>query len=139
MATAESQRRRRSCRARWQPAQRVFERVVTVRDVRQRPPGSRGQALQIHERIEQRQVRRNAVRGVRDASPAQALEATRTSLERQTREGRAGKALFEALRARIDELRARVAGLLECDVTELALTGSTTDGVNAVLAALGQR
>ena len=77
--------------------------------------------------------------GTNGPVPAQALEATRTSLERQTREGRAGKALFEALRARIDELRARVAGLLECDASELALTGSTTDGVNAVLAALGLR
>ena len=37
---------------------------------------------------------------------------------------------------RIDELRARVAGLLGAEQGEVALTGSTTDGVNAVLAAL---
>ena len=37
---------------------------------------------------------------------------------------------------RIDQLRGRVAALIGCETGELALTGSTTDGVNAVLAAL---
>ncbi len=77
--------------------------------------------------------------GTNGPVPALALEAARDSIERQTREGRAGKALFEALRARIDELRARVARLLDCEASELALTGSTTDGVNAVVVALGLR
>jgi L-cysteine/cystine lyase len=37
---------------------------------------------------------------------------------------------------RSDDLRARIAALMGCDTAEIALTGSTTDGVNAVLGAL---
>ena len=47
--------------------------------------------------------------------------------------GRGGKAQFERAVELADRLRARVAGLLGCEPQEVALTGSTTDGVNAVV------
>lgn len=74
--------------------------------------------------------------GTNGPIPLRALEAARASLELQTREGRSGAAFHEALLERLSELRTRVAGLLGCDPLEVALTGSTTDGVNAVLSAV---
>jgi L-cysteine/cystine lyase len=68
--------------------------------------------------------------------PQPALDAVAKSLRLQAEEGRGDRAHFEENSRRIDELRARIAGLLGCDAAELALTGSTTDGVNAVLQAL---
>src|ERR687896_2289239 len=68
--------------------------------------------------------------------PQPALDAVSRSLEWQATEGRGDKAHFEENAERIDHLRARVAALLGCETAEVALTGSTTDGVNAVLNAL---
>jgi L-cysteine/cystine lyase len=68
--------------------------------------------------------------------PQPALDAVGESLRAQATEGRGDKAHFEENAERIDHLRARVAALLGCRTAELALTGSTTDGVNAVLSAL---
>ena len=68
--------------------------------------------------------------------PRRALEAVAESLERQAEEGRGDKAHFEQIIGRIDHLRQRIALLVGCQTGELALTGSTTDGVNAVLNAL---
>jgi selenocysteine lyase/cysteine desulfurase len=68
--------------------------------------------------------------------PQPALDAVGESLRWQATEGRGDKAHFEETSARIDHLRARVADLLGCETAELALTGSTTDGVNAALNAL---
>jgi L-cysteine/cystine lyase len=68
--------------------------------------------------------------------PQRALDAVSRSLEWQATEGRGDKAHFEENAERIDHLRARIAALLGCQTAELALTGSTTDGVNAVLNAL---
>jgi L-cysteine/cystine lyase len=68
--------------------------------------------------------------------PKTALDAVSESLRWQATEGRGDKAHFEETAARIDHLRARVAALLGCETAELALTGSTTDGVNAALNAL---
>jgi selenocysteine lyase/cysteine desulfurase len=68
--------------------------------------------------------------------PRRALDAVGESLRRQIEEGRGDRAHFEENIRRIDELRGRIAGMLSCEVAELALTGSTTDGVNAVLHAL---
>ena len=45
-------------------------------------------------------------------------------------------AFFEEMTGRGDELRGRAAGLLGAGQDEVALTGSTTDGVNAALNAL---
>jgi L-cysteine/cystine lyase len=68
--------------------------------------------------------------------PQPALDAVSESLRWQATEGRGDKAHFEENANRIDHLRARIAALLGCESAELALTGSTTDGVNAVLNAL---
>jgi L-cysteine/cystine lyase len=68
--------------------------------------------------------------------PRRAHDAAAESLRRQLDEGRSGKAFFEGCLAGIDQLRARVAGLIGARVSELALTGSTTDGVNAAFGAI---
>jgi L-cysteine/cystine lyase len=68
--------------------------------------------------------------------PRQGYEAALESLQRQLDEGRSGKAFFDRCIERIDLLRGRVAALTGADPGEMALTGSTTDGVNAALSAL---
>jgi len=68
--------------------------------------------------------------------PRAAADAAGAELERATREGRGGKAHFERAASLAERLRARIAGLLGCDPWEVALTGATTDGVNAVLSGL---
>jgi L-cysteine/cystine lyase len=75
--------------------------------------------------------------GTNGPVPARAAEAARASIARQAAEGRSGKPFMEALIGQIDALRGRVAAILGADPGEVALTGSTTDGVNAVLASLG--
>jgi L-cysteine/cystine lyase len=74
--------------------------------------------------------------GTNGPVPRAALEAATESLRMQVEEGRGDRRVFDVALERLAELRARAAGLLGCDVEELALTGSTTDGVNAVLTAL---
>jgi len=55
----------------------------------------------------------------------------------QTEQGRGGSAFFEEmLIPAARTLRERIAGLLGCGASEVALTGSTTDGVNSVLSGL---
>jgi L-cysteine/cystine lyase len=68
--------------------------------------------------------------------PRGAIDAVNESLRRQATEGRGDRAHFEENAERIDRLRERIAALLGCGTAELALTGSTTDGVNAALNAL---
>ena len=68
--------------------------------------------------------------------PRRAIEAAHRSMLHQATAGRGDKAAFEENGRRIDELRGRIAALLGCAGAELALTGSTTDGVNAVLNSL---
>jgi selenocysteine lyase/cysteine desulfurase len=65
-----------------------------------------------------------------------AADAAAADIRLQLEQGRGGKAHFEHAKALADRLRARVAQLLGCDPHEVALTGATTDGVNAVLAGL---
>ena len=86
-----------------------------------RVPGARAGGLP-----ERRHRRARAAR----ARPTAARERARA---RSSSEGRGGKAHFERLLELGDALRERVAALLGCDAGEVALTGSTTDGVNAVL------
>jgi len=68
--------------------------------------------------------------------PLAATEAVEADLRRQLEDGRGGKAYFDHALALADRLRARVAGVLSCEPWEVALTGATTDGVNAVLGGL---
>jgi selenocysteine lyase/cysteine desulfurase len=77
--------------------------------------------------------------GTNGPVPRRAVEAAVDSLRAQAEDGRSGKPFFDAVLEAADALRARVADLLRCDPAELALTASTTDGVNAVLAALDLR
>jgi selenocysteine lyase/cysteine desulfurase len=74
--------------------------------------------------------------GTNGPVPRRAIEAAEASLRRQAEEGRSGSAFFEEMSERGDELRGRVAVLLGAQQEEVALTASTTDGVNAVLHAL---
>ena len=63
-------------------------------------------------------------------------DAIRAEHERGLREGRGGITQFERLLAEREELRADVAALVGVDVELVALTASTTDGCNIVLAGL---
>jgi L-cysteine/cystine lyase len=53
--------------------------------------------------------------------------------------GRAGSAYFEAMLERRDRVRALLAGEIGAKTEQVALTGSTTQGVHVVLAGLGLR
>jgi L-cysteine/cystine lyase len=68
--------------------------------------------------------------------PRAAHQAAVASLSEQVEEGRSGSEFFDSCVARIAHLRERVAGLLGADAASVALTGSTTDGVNSVMSAL---
>ena len=71
--------------------------------------------------------------------PLRAVEAATAALREQADSGRAGAGFFDAVTVTGDALRGRVAALLGCGADELALMGSTTDGVNAALVALDLR
>lgn len=68
-----------------------------------------------------------------------AADAVRDRIELETREGRAGKAYFEGVMDLAARLRAGYAEVLGCPAENVALTGSTTDGVNTVLGGLDWR
>ena len=67
------------------------------------------------------------------------VEAAREALDRQAEAGRGGGPAFDELLACCESLRERAARLLGCSPDETALTGSTTDGVNTVLASFDLR
>lgn len=77
--------------------------------------------------------------GTEGPVPAAAVEAARRRIELEAREGRSGKSFFEGLLGMAQALRAGYARLLGCGAEQVALTGSTTDGVNTVLAGLDLR
>src|SRR5947207_13262279 len=75
--------------------------------------------------------------GTNGPVPRTAVEAAEADLREQAESGRGDPAFFRGkLLPRADDLRRRVAALLGCDPTELALTDSTTSGVNAVISML---
>jgi L-cysteine/cystine lyase len=74
--------------------------------------------------------------GTNGPIPRRAVEAAEESLRRQARGGRGDGPFFEAVVGKLDSLRERVARLMGCRPDHLAITGSTTDGVNTVVAAL---
>ena len=65
------------------------------------------------------------------------MAAIRAELDRDLEHGRAGKAYWERAVEMRAELCARLAGLVGVDAAQVALTASTTDGCNIVLAGLG--
>jgi L-cysteine/cystine lyase len=77
--------------------------------------------------------------GTEGPVPAAAVEAARQRIEFEARNGRSGKQFFHELIEMAQALRAAYAGLLGCAPEQVALTGSTTDGVNTVLAGLDLR
>lgn len=66
------------------------------------------------------------------------VEAMRAEEERGLRDGRGGLAQFERLLAAREALREELAALVGVEVDHVALTASTTDGCNIVLAGLEQ-
>ncbi|HWX75011.1 MAG TPA: aminotransferase class V-fold PLP-dependent enzyme [Solirubrobacteraceae bacterium] len=67
--------------------------------------------------------------------PARAVAAAARELEREASDGR-GRAHFERRSALGAELRARYAGLLGCEPTDVALTSCTSEGIASVVAGL---
>ena len=74
--------------------------------------------------------------GTNGPVPRAALEAAEASLREQVEQGRSSKPWFEHQVERIAELRARVAALFGATPADVAITGSTTDGINVVLNAV---
>jgi L-cysteine/cystine lyase len=74
--------------------------------------------------------------GTNGPVPRRAFEAAEASLREQLEQGRSSRLWFARQIERIDSLRERVAGLLGATQADVAMTGSTTDGINAVLHAL---
>ncbi len=74
--------------------------------------------------------------GTNGPVPQRAFDAAEASLREQLEQGRSSRLWFARQIERIDELRERVAGLLGATQADVAITGSTTDGINAVLHAL---
>jgi selenocysteine lyase/cysteine desulfurase len=77
--------------------------------------------------------------GTEGPLPQRAGDAVRARIELEVSEGRAGKPYIEPLLEMAGDLRAGYARVLGCDPVDVALTGSTTDGVNTVLAGLDLR
>jgi L-cysteine/cystine lyase len=65
------------------------------------------------------------------------VEAVEREARRDLDQGRAGSAWFEYALSVRDDLRAAVAAFVGAEVEQVALTASTTDGCNIVLAGLG--
>ena len=65
--------------------------------------------------------------------PRRGLEAAEASLRSQADQGRSGKPHWDALNATRTAIREHAARLLGCAATSVALTPSTTDGLNLVL------
>jgi L-cysteine/cystine lyase len=74
--------------------------------------------------------------GTNGPVPRRAFEAAEAALKEQLEQGRSDKAWFERQIERNDLLRERAAALLGATQADVALTGSTTDGINAVLHAV---
>jgi selenocysteine lyase/cysteine desulfurase len=77
--------------------------------------------------------------GTEGPVPRAAAEAAAARIELELTGGRAGRPYFEGLMGLAADLRTRYAAALGCDFGSVALTGSTTDGVNTVLAGLDLR
>jgi L-cysteine/cystine lyase len=74
--------------------------------------------------------------GTEGPLPDAAVEAVRARIDFEAAEGRCGRPYFDDVMARASQLRDGYAEVLGCDSAEVALTGSTTDGVNTVIAGL---
>lgn len=77
--------------------------------------------------------------GTEGPLPRQAAAAVRDRIDAELTGGRCGRAYFTSLIELAGQLRAGYARVLGCDPADVALTGSTTDGVNTVLSGLDLR
>ena len=71
--------------------------------------------------------------------PRAAGEAAAAHIERAVAAGRSGQAYYDEILGLAADARARYAAVLGCRPESVALTGSTTDGVNTVLSGLDLR
>ena len=77
--------------------------------------------------------------GTEGPLPGRVADAMRRRIELEVTHGRCGREYFEGLMELASQVRVGYASLLGCGETEVALTGSTTDGVNTVLGGLELR
>jgi L-cysteine/cystine lyase len=77
--------------------------------------------------------------GTEGPVPRAAADAVCRRIEAEASGGRCGRPYFEALMGLADEARRGYAAVLGCEPADVALTGSTTDGVNTVIAGLDLR
>lgn len=74
--------------------------------------------------------------GTEGPVPRRAAEAVQARIELELTQGRCGRAYFDGLMELAALQRAAYASVLGCGPEEVALTGSTTDGVNTVISGL---
>ncbi len=77
--------------------------------------------------------------GTEGPLPHAAAEVVQQRIDLEVDGGRCGRQYFEETMSLRDRARAAYAGVLGCESSEVALTGSTTDGVNTVIAGLDLR
>jgi selenocysteine lyase/cysteine desulfurase len=77
--------------------------------------------------------------GTEGPIPRAAAEAAHRRIDLETARGRCGRPYIDEVMRLADALRTGYAGVLGCEPSSVALTGSTTDGVNTVLAGLHLR
>jgi L-cysteine/cystine lyase len=77
--------------------------------------------------------------GTEGPVPRRAAQAAQRRLELETNDGRCGRAYMEGVTELANDLRAAYADVLGTNPENVALTGSTTDGVNTVIAGLELR
>ena len=74
--------------------------------------------------------------GTQGPIPRRAVALAQQELEAELRDGRGTRRSFEAIGGLMERVRAAVVPLLGCEGVEVALTRSTTDGINSALGAL---
>lgn len=74
--------------------------------------------------------------GTEGPVPRLAAETVHRRIDLETDRGRCGRPYFEETMSLRDQARAGYASVLGCDASSVALTGSTTDGVNTVIGGL---
>jgi L-cysteine/cystine lyase len=77
--------------------------------------------------------------GTEGPVPRASAEAAHRRIDLEVTQGRCGRPYFEELMEMASRLREGYASMLGCDSSVVALTGSTTDGVNTVLSGLDLR
>jgi L-cysteine/cystine lyase len=77
--------------------------------------------------------------GTEGPVPARSAEAAHRRVDLETLQGRCGKPYFDGLMGLRDQVREAYAAVIGAPVADVALTGSTTDGVNTVISGLDLR